>query len=77
MNIPLNSARARDIAAKVHPQTNLLKHSEEGAMVVESGQGIYVKDDDGNEYIETISGLVPTLRPTANFPSGVTWSWSA
>ena len=57
MNIPLNSARARDIASQVHPQTNLLKHSEEGALVVESGDGIYIRDDDGNRYIETVSGL--------------------
>ncbi len=57
MNIPLNSARARDIASQVHPQTDLVKHSREGPLVIESGDGIYVRDDDGNAYIETVSGL--------------------
>ncbi len=57
MNIPLNSNRARDIASQVHPQTNLLKHSQDGALIVESGEGIYIKDDDGKAYMETISGL--------------------
>ena len=43
-----NSVQARDIASIVHPQTNLARHLEEGPMVIGSGQGCFVYDDNGN-----------------------------
>jgi 4-aminobutyrate--pyruvate transaminase len=52
-----NSVQARDIASIVHPQTNLVRHVEEGPMVIESGHGCYVYDDNGTQYLDTAAGL--------------------
>ena len=52
-----NSARARDIAYQVHPQTNLRLHRTEGPLVVERGEGVYVYDDSGTRYLEGMAGL--------------------
>jgi 4-aminobutyrate---pyruvate transaminase len=52
-----NSVQARDIASIVHPQTNLVRHLEEGPMVIGRGQGCYVYDDNGTEYLDTAAGL--------------------
>ena len=53
----LNSVQARDVAYVLHPYTNLKKHEKSGPMVVTHGEGIYVYDDEGNRYIEGLSGL--------------------
>ncbi len=52
-----NSPAARDVATIVHPYTNLKLHQEEGPLVIRRGEGIYVYDDDGKQYIEGMSGL--------------------
>jgi 4-aminobutyrate--pyruvate transaminase len=52
-----NSVQARDIATIVHPQTNLARHMQTGPMVINSGQGCYVTDDNGTEYLDTAAGL--------------------
>ena len=52
-----NSARARDIAYFLHPYSNLKLHEEQGPLVITEGKGIYVYDEDGNEYIEGLAGL--------------------
>ena len=52
-----NSLAARDIAALVHPYTNLRTHETEGPVVMAKGRGIYVVDDNGKEYIEGLAGL--------------------
>jgi 4-aminobutyrate--pyruvate transaminase len=52
-----NSVQARDIASIVHPQTNLVKHIEQGPLVIEGGQGCYITDDNGKEYLDTAAGL--------------------
>lgn len=57
MSDHLNSVQARDIAYFLHPYTHLKKHEESGPMVVTKGEGIYVYDDEGNEFIEGLSGL--------------------
>ncbi|MEZ5861813.1 MAG: aminotransferase [Geminicoccaceae bacterium] len=57
MPIAPNSLAARDIAYNVHPYTNLRVHEEKGPLVITGGEGIYVKDDDGKEYIEGLAGL--------------------
>ena len=51
------SNRARDIAYHNHPQTNLRQHESAGPMVIESGDGIHVIDDEGRRFIEGMSGL--------------------
>ena len=52
-----NSVRARDVASIVHPQTNLVHHLEQGPMVIGSGHGCYVHDDNGTQYLDTAAGL--------------------
>jgi len=52
-----NSVQARDIASIVHPQTNLVRHLEEGPLVISRGQGIYVWDDSGKKFLDGAAGL--------------------
>ena len=53
----LNSTGDLDKAAHLHPYTNARKFEAEGPRVMERGNGIYVYDDQGNEYIEALAGL--------------------
>lgn len=48
---------AEDIAAHLHPFTNLASHPSVGPLVITRGDGIHVEDDQGNRYIEAMSGL--------------------
>jgi len=57
MTIAPNSLAARDIAYNIHPYTNLRVHESQGPLVITEGRGIYVRDDDGKEYIEGMAGL--------------------
>jgi 4-aminobutyrate--pyruvate transaminase len=52
-----NSLEARDQNAVVHGLTNLKVHLERGPRVIEGGHGVWVRDTEGNEYIEAMSGL--------------------
>ena len=52
-----NSAEARDLAYHIHPYTNPAQLAEAGPHVIKSGKGIYVYDNDGNQFIEGVSGL--------------------
>jgi len=52
-----NSPEARDIAALIHPYTNLKIHQEAGPLIINEGKGIYVYDHEGREYIEGMAGL--------------------
>ena len=52
-----NSPSARDRSALIHPMTDLVRHEQEGPLVIESGDGVFVTDDDGKRYIEGVSGL--------------------
>ena len=47
-----NSVHARDIAHFIHPQTGLVRHEQEGPVVISRGRGIYVYDESGREYLE-------------------------
>src|SRR5579871_4359181 len=57
MTILPNSLEARDIAYYFHPATNARRHEQIGPLVIESGHGVYVRDDAGKDYIEGLSGL--------------------
>ncbi len=57
MTVLPNSPHARDIATVIHPYTNLVKHEEQGPLIIEKGDGIYVEDTEGNRYIEGLAGL--------------------
>jgi 4-aminobutyrate--pyruvate transaminase len=57
LNVHPNSIAARDIAYYFHPATNARRHEAIGPTVIERGQGVYVFDDQGKEYIEGLAGL--------------------
>ena len=57
MTIAPNSTAARDIAYIVHPYTNLRAHEKQGPLVITRGEGVFVMDDDGKQYIEGLAGL--------------------
>jgi 4-aminobutyrate--pyruvate transaminase len=48
---------AHDIAAHLHPFTNLATHPQVGPLVIRRGDGIFVEDDQGRRYLEAMSGL--------------------
>jgi 4-aminobutyrate--pyruvate transaminase len=52
-----NSAEARDIAYHLHSYTNQRLHQEQGPLVIQKGDGIYVEDLSGKRYIEAMAGL--------------------
>lgn len=60
-NLPMdmrpNSMEARDIAYHFHGYTNARAHEENGPMVIDRGEGVYVFDTRGNRYIEGMAGL--------------------
>lgn len=55
--IAANSIHARDIAHFIHPQTDLVRHEQEGPVALSRGKGIYVYDENGREYLEGAAGL--------------------
>ncbi|MBV0890928.1 aspartate aminotransferase family protein [Paracoccus sp. Z118] len=48
---------ARDIAHHFHGYTNARRHQDVGPMIIEDGEGIYVRDNTGKRYIEGLAGL--------------------
>jgi 4-aminobutyrate--pyruvate transaminase len=60
MSAPKNSPEARDIAYHFHAYTNAAAHPDVGPKIIESGEGIYVRDSEGNKYIEALAGLWST-----------------
>ena len=51
------SPHARDIDSLLHPMTNIRQMEEEGPLILEEGHGCYVRDTEGNEYLEGMAGL--------------------
>ncbi len=47
----------RDALSVLHPATNLAQHRRVGSLVIESGKGVRVRDENGREYIEAMAGL--------------------
>jgi len=54
---PLTNAQTRDVETLIHPYTNLDAHRNDGPMILETGQGVYVRDTDGKQYLEGMAGL--------------------
>jgi 4-aminobutyrate--pyruvate transaminase len=52
-----NSLAAADIATGLHPYTNARAHETKGPLIMERGEGIYVYDVNGKQYIESFAGL--------------------
>ena len=57
MSQPLSNTQMRDIEALIHPYTNAATHRQVGAHLIESGEGVFVYDDQGNRFIEGMAGL--------------------
>ena len=57
MSTNANQNKTKDINYTLHPYTNLAVHEKEGPLVISNGEGIYVSDDHGNQYIEGLAGL--------------------
>ena len=54
---PPGSLAARDLESLLHPATNLATHHERGPLVLTRGEGIYVWDESGKQYLEGLAGL--------------------
>ena len=52
-----NQSARRDIATSIHPYTNLKLHETEGPLVITEGDGVFVRDENGNRYLEGLAGL--------------------
>lgn len=46
-----------DIAAHLHPYTNLATHPQVGPLVITGGDGCHVIDEQGRRYLEAMAGL--------------------
>ncbi|MEQ8356462.1 MAG: aspartate aminotransferase family protein [Kiloniellaceae bacterium] len=57
MSVRPNSAASRDIAYHLHPYTNARKNEDEGSLILDRGDGVYVVDEDGKRYLEAMAGL--------------------
>ena len=53
----LSALGASDIAHLLHPYTNLEAHEARGPFVITRGEGVYVFDQDGKQYLEGMAGL--------------------
>ena len=60
MSVRPNSPEARDIASHLHSYTDARKLEQEGPLIITGGEGIYVTDTAGKEYIEALAGLWST-----------------
>ena len=57
MTLIPNSIEARDAVYHLHSYSNPTAIAEQGALVMERGDGIYVYDNNGNKYIEGVASL--------------------
>jgi 4-aminobutyrate--pyruvate transaminase len=56
-NARLSNMQARDMQSLLHPFTNLTLLAENGPVVIARGQGVFVYDAAGKDYLEAMSGL--------------------
>jgi 4-aminobutyrate---pyruvate transaminase len=54
---PLSNLATRDVETLVHPYVNLASFRDNGPLIIERGQGVYVYDTEGKPYIEGMAGL--------------------
>jgi 4-aminobutyrate--pyruvate transaminase len=57
MSVATSPAKTRDSAHYLHAFTNAKANEEQGPLVITRGDGVFVYDEDGNEYLEGFSGL--------------------
>jgi len=58
--MPLSNAQTRDMQALLHPFAPLKLLDQNGPLIIERGQGVFVYDSQGKDYIEAMSGLWST-----------------
>lgn len=51
------SLKQLDAASILHPSTNAHEFAQSGSRIMQSGQGIYLTDTDGNKLIDAVAGL--------------------
>ena len=56
----------RDLNAIFHPMTDMSRLNQDGPLMVVRGEGIYVYDDEDNQYIDGLAGLWCTSLGYAN-----------
>ncbi|HCG69992.1 MAG TPA: hypothetical protein DE147_06005, partial [Gammaproteobacteria bacterium] len=54
---PVDSIEGMDLQHLLHPSTNLAQHHQQGPVVLESANGVYVTDNQGKQYLEGMAGL--------------------
>jgi len=64
--MPLETARARNIASLLHPYTELASFRDTGPTILTRWEGIYVFDTSGRRYIEGMAGLWCTVLGYGN-----------
>ncbi|MDC1322081.1 aminotransferase [Pseudomonadales bacterium] len=52
-----DSIEGKDLQHMLHPSTNLKQHGELGPKVHERAEGVYIWDNQGNQYLEGMAGL--------------------
>ncbi|MGR8918820.1 MAG: aminotransferase [Gammaproteobacteria bacterium] len=66
MNQELSDLATRDLSAVLHPMAQMATLKEQGPLMIVRGEGIYVYDDAGNQYIDGLAGLWCTSLGYAN-----------
>ena len=66
MNQELSDLATRDISAVLHPMAQAAVLKEQGPLMIVRGEGIYVYDEQGNQYIDGLAGLWCTSLGYAN-----------
>lgn len=57
MSVQFTNLQQNDIAHLLHPFVNLRKHADEGSVVFDRGEGVYLYDEKGKKYLEAMSAL--------------------
>ena len=53
----MKNLTATDASSILHPATNADDFARNGSKIIESGQGIYLRDDAGKQLIDAVAGL--------------------
>lgn len=53
----MSDTRQLDVQFHLHPQTNAVRHEARGPVVIASGEGCHLVDDEGNRILDMHSGL--------------------
>ena len=59
-------SRQRDFSYYINPYTNLKANEASGPLVIERGDGVFVYDEDGKEYLEGCPGSGVSPSGSAN-----------